>query len=58
MHNDGEGYMVCFHCNYMEPIVKHPKSHAELIEENERLKKIIEQMNKEISHNAPQTAQD
>ena len=60
MHDNGKNYFVCENprCGHMKAIILTVKSQAELIEENKRLKKIIEQMNQEISHNAPETTQD
>ena len=55
MIDNGKGFLVCTTplCDYICTIPRLVKSQAELIEENERLRKIIEQMTKEVSHNAP-----
>ena len=56
----GGKYWICNNpeCGYMRAIVKLLPTYEELLEENKKLKKTIEQMNQEIAGNAPQSAQD
>ena len=60
MIDNCKGFLVCSTpgCDYICTIPKPVKSKDELLKEIERLKKIIEQMNKEISHNTSRTTQD